>query len=133
MNERNYSKLKVLIIDDQPFLRSIIKRLLQQLGFNMIEEAEDGASGIEAHNRQLPDLIICDIEMEPVDGLVFLQTLREDKDTKKSDAKVIFLTQHADSDIVTKAQALKVDAFVIKPPSFDKLRDRVAYVLSDVK
>ena len=133
MNELDYRKLKVLVIDDQTFVRSIIKRLLQQLGFNEIEEAEDGASGIEAHNRYMPDLVICDIEMEPVDGLVFLQTVREAEDSKKSNAKVVFLTQHADSEIVNKARALNVDGFIIKPPSFDKLRDRIGHVMGNSK
>ena len=129
MSKLDYAYMKVLVIDDQPFLRTIIKKLLQQMGFKEIYEAEDGASGLEAHNKNKPDLIICDIEMEPVDGLVFLQTLRQAKDSEKSDAAVVFLSQHTDSHIIEKAQALNVNAFVVKPPSFDKLKNRIEFAL----
>lgn len=130
MTNVDYSRMKVLVIDDQQFIRRIIRTLLLQLGFNEIEEAEDGASGIEAHNKFQPDLVICDINMEPVDGLVFLQTLREADDAKKSDTTVIFLTQHTEADIVKKARSLNVNAFVLKPPSYEKLRNRIEFALN---
>ena len=130
MSKRDYSVLNVLIIDDQQFIRSIITTLLGQIGFKNIEQAEDGATGLSALKSFDPDLIICDIEMEPVDGLVFLETLRKSDDAKHSHIPVVFLTQHTDSHMVKKAQQLNVDAFVVKPPSYDKLYDRIEFALN---
>lgn len=129
MSKRDYSALEVLVVDDQSFIRLMIKQLLQQIGFKTIREAEDGAAGIELHNKHSHDLIICDIEMEPIDGLVFLQTVRKAEDSGNNKVPIIFLTQHASSDIVKKAQALKVNAFIVKPPSVEKLRNRIEFVL----
>lgn len=133
MSDLDYARLKVLVIDDQSFIRHIIVNLLKQIGFEQIEEANDGASGLKANRQFSPDLIICDIEMEPVDGLVFLQNLRQSKDVKNPDVPFVFLTQHTECAIVEKARQLKVDAFVVKPPSFDKLKNRVDFALNHNK
>lgn len=128
-SEPDFSPYSVLVIDDQAFVRRVVGGVLKQLGFREVFEAEDGASGLKANNRHQPSVIICDIEMEPVDGLVFLQTLRRSSDAKNKNVPVVFLTQHAESDIVEQARNLGVNSFVIKPPSLATLRDRVAFAL----
>lgn len=124
-----FAGLTAMVIDDQAFVRRIVTSVLRQLGFDEVFEAEDGASGLKANNRHQPNIIICDIEMEPVDGLVFLKTLRDSDDAKNRNVPVVFLTQHAESDIVREAKKLGVSSFVVKPPSLATLRDRIAFAL----
>lgn len=124
-----YDRLKVLIIEDDMFNRKTVNMILSQIGFKQIQEAEDGGSGLEMNFNFLPDLIICDIEMEPIDGLVFLKMLRDSGDIKNCDVPVIFLTGHAESKYVTSARDLGVDAFIVKPPSINSLKSKIDIVL----
>ncbi|MEO5373511.1 MAG: response regulator [Alphaproteobacteria bacterium] len=127
--EHDFSHLKALVIDDQAFIRRIVVGLLRQMGFKQVEEAEDGASGLKINNSFHPDIILCDIEMEPIDGLTFLQVLRTSRDVVNSKVPVIFLTSHAESDIVRRARQLNVNSFVVKPPSLAALMERIVFVL----
>ena len=71
---------KILVIDDEEWLREMIQLALQQRGFEVIEAA-DGASGIEMARKELPDLILCDINMGKVDGYLTLSSLRNEAPT----------------------------------------------------
>lgn len=126
----DYTSLSALVIDDQAFVRKVVTNVLRaQLGFHLVLEAEDGAEGLRVAREFQPDIIFCDIEMEPIDGLVFLKTLREGKDIGGNDAKVIFLTQHSESAIVEQARALGVNAFLVKPASLQAIKSRIDHVL----
>ena len=62
---------KILVIDDEEWLREMIYLALKQKGFEVIE-AVNGADGIEKARKELPDLILCDVNMEKVDGYLCL-------------------------------------------------------------
>ena len=124
----DYEKIGVLVIEDQSFVRRTIMQILLQIGFRRIAEADNGETGMQECMRAVPDLIVCDIDMRPVDGLQFLAQLRA---TGGAQAKtpVVFLTNHTDSDIVKKSMVLGVNGFVVKPPSFTALKERVDRLL----
>ena len=67
---------KILIIDDEEWLREMVNMALCQKGFEVIE-AENGGAGIEIARKELPDLILCDVNMEKVNGYATLSSLRE--------------------------------------------------------
>ena len=67
---------KILVIDDEEWLREMMHLALQQRGFQVIEAA-NGADGIEMARKELPDLILCDINMDKVDGYLTLSSLAQ--------------------------------------------------------
>jgi len=71
---------KILVIDDEEWLREMIHLALKQKGFEVIE-AVNGAEGIEKARKELPDLILCDVNMEKVDGYLTLSSLRTEAPT----------------------------------------------------
>ena len=71
---------KILVIDDEEWLREMVHMALRQKGFDVIE-AENGAVGIEKARKELPDLILCDVNMEKVDGYLTLSALRSEPTT----------------------------------------------------
>ncbi|MBU6409347.1 MAG: response regulator [Verrucomicrobia bacterium] len=71
---------KILIIDDEEWLREMMHMALSQKGFEVIEAA-DGMEGIEKARKELPDLILCDINMSRVDGYLTLAELRKEAHT----------------------------------------------------
>ena len=68
---------KILVIDDEEGLREMVHMALAQKGFEVIE-AENGAVGIDKARKELPDLILCDVNMEKVDGYLTLSSLRNE-------------------------------------------------------
>ena len=125
-----YDQYKILVIEDQPFVRRTIMQILMQIGFRSIAEADNGETGMQECIRANPDIIVCDIDMKPVSGLQFLAQLRSSKEVQNSRTPVVFLTNHTESEIVKKAMALGVNGFVVKPPSFGALKERVDRLLA---
>ncbi len=124
----SFSRMNALIVEDQSFIRTVVSRILKQLEFNNIWEAEEGTAGLDIALERRPDIIICDIEMVPMDGLTFLQQLRQKEELGRR-TPVIFLTNHAQKDIVLKARDLGVNAFIAKPVTVIGLRDKLAVLL----
>ena len=74
------SMKKILVIDDEEWLREMIQLALSQRGFKVVEAA-NGTDGIEVARRELPDLILCDVNMGKVDGYLTLAALRTEAPT----------------------------------------------------
>ena len=66
---------RILVIDDEEWLREMIHIALAQRGFDVVE-AENGAEGMAMARKELPDLILCDVNMEKLDGYRTLSALR---------------------------------------------------------
>lgn len=126
----DYDQYKILVIEDQPFVRRTIMQILTQIGFRSIAEADNGETGMQECIRSAPDIIVCDIDMKPVSGLQFLAQLRSSGEVRNTRTPVVFLTNHTESEIVKKAMALGVNGFVVKPPSFGALKERVDRLLA---
>ena len=126
----DYDQYNILVIEDQPFVRRTIMQILMQIGFTKIAEADNGETGMQECIRSNPDIIVCDIDMKPVSGLQFLAQLRASAEVKNNRTPVVFLTNHTESEIVKKAMALGVNGFVVKPPSFGALKERVDRLLT---
>jgi len=122
------ASLKILVIDDQEFVRTIVKKMLSQLGVGTVLEAHDGNSGVEAVTREAPDLVICDIQMRPMDGFGFVRQLRSTPAV--SQTPVIMLTAHTDATTVARAKELDIGAFLAKPVLPPALKDKIIKVLS---
>ena len=69
--------MKILIVDDDPGVRNFVSTVLKKRGFEIVE-ATDGAAGLRVAREELPDLIICDYLMTPMDGYEMVLALRSD-------------------------------------------------------
>jgi two-component system sensor histidine kinase/response regulator len=103
---------KILVIDDEEWLREMIHIALQQRGFEVIE-ASNGAEGIESARRELPDLILCDINMSKVDGYLTLSSLRKEAPTAA--IPFILMTGLADNASMRHGMELGADDYLPKP------------------
>ena len=116
-----HSDARILVIDDKSFSRATTVRLLRGMGVRKIAEAVDGADGLEAYANLWPHVVICEPEMKPVDGIVFLQTLMAEKKHLVRIAPVIFLSNDANENVVAHAQQLGAAAYMRKPISMASL------------
>jgi signal transduction histidine kinase len=103
---------KILVIDDEEWLREMIQLALQQRGFEIIE-ASNGADGIEQARKHLPDLILCDINMGKVDGYLTLSSLRNEAPTAA--IPFILMTGLADNASMRHGMELGADDYLPKP------------------
>lgn len=80
---------KILIVDDEPDIRTIVKYNLEKEGY-FVEEAENGVEAIKTAKRFLPDLIILDVMMPGIDGIETCEKIRQEESIKNT--LVAFLT-----------------------------------------
>jgi two-component system, sensor histidine kinase and response regulator len=109
---------KILIIDDEEWLREMVHLALQQRGFQVVEAA-NGADGIEMARKELPDLILCDVNMDKVDGYLTLSSLRKEAPTAA--IPFILMTGLADNAGMRHGMELGADDYLPKPFTTDGL------------
>lgn len=115
VEEIDYARLKVLVIEDEPFARSTVKQLLHRLGVLSIAEADDGGMGAREAMRTHPDVILCDVHMKPIDGLAFVERLRTMRIKGLHETPVIMLTADAQRGTVLSAREHDVKSYLVKP------------------
>jgi two-component system chemotaxis response regulator CheY len=104
-----------LVVDDSSVVRKIARRILEEIGFNVIE-AEDGEQALEACKVSLPEAVLLDWNMPVMDGYDFLGRLR--RLPGGGEPKVVFCTTENDIDHISRALNAGADEYIMKP--FDK-------------
>jgi two-component system, OmpR family, KDP operon response regulator KdpE len=119
----NAPALRVLVIDDEPPIRKLLRMGLGTQGYRVIE-AEDGQSALD-HMREKPDLVILDLGLPDMQGLELLRTMR----TRDERVPIVVLSSRADE--VAKVQALDLgaDDYVTKPFGMEELLARIRAAL----
>ena len=113
-------KKKVLIVDDSPSVRTIVKLLLAGRPFEFLE-APDGEVALTLTRRHPICLVIADFNMPRMDGLAFIRHLRAETDLELKTLPVILLTGNQDADLAVRALREGASAFARKPISQDQL------------
>src|SRR5258706_13878064 len=121
---------KILIIDDEEWLREMVQLALSQKGYDVIE-AGNGSIGIEVAQKELPDLILCDVNMEKVDGYSTLSSLRNSAST--ASIPFILMTALADNAGMRHGMELGADDYLPKPFTIDALYAAVKARLKKVQ
>jgi DNA-binding response OmpR family regulator len=124
---------KILIVDDDGFVRSTIKSMLQSTGQFEVVQARDGQTALELIDRVKPDLVLCDIGMTPMNGIELVQRIRKLPDYLLSTTPIIMLTANGKEKTIVKAMELKIAGYVLKPISAKQLRLRIEAVLDKQK
>lgn len=120
------SSIKVLVVDDQLTIRSLVRGGLQQLGFKDIEEAPDGEEALRHLIVKPVQLVISDYNMPKLDGLNLLRAVRTHEPIKKT--AFIMLTGRADKELVQKAVQFGVNNYLVKPFTIATLKDKIEAV-----
>jgi two-component system chemotaxis response regulator CheY len=105
--------IKILVVDDFPTMRRIIKNLLKDLGFENVDEAEDGVMGLEKLRNNNFDLVVSDWNMPNMDGLTMLKAIRADAALSK--LPVLMVTAEAKKENIIAAAQAGASGYVVKP------------------
>jgi two-component system, chemotaxis family, chemotaxis protein CheY len=128
VSEFDFSSFSTLVVEDSDFVRHVVKKYLTEMGFREVHEASNGMEGISMLQHR-PDIIVCDIEMEPLNGFEFLKLLRKQPGGEKL-TPVAFLTCSAEADYVHQAMQLGVNAYLLKPVRPDALRRKLTELMN---
>jgi len=109
---------RILVIDDEEWLREMVQMALAQRGYEVIE-APNGVVGVELARKELPDLVLCDVNMEKMDGYATLSALRHD--TATAAIPFILMTGLADNAGMRQGMELGADDYLPKPFTLDGL------------
>lgn len=101
-----------LVVDDSRVVRKVARRIAEELGFECTE-AEDGQKAYDACKQSMPDAILLDWNMPVMDGMEFLEKLREMKNGKHP--KVIFCTIESKPKNIQKALKAGASEYIVKP------------------
>lgn len=126
MSTDNFGSKRFLIVDPNRHMRSLVRTMLQRFGGKKIEEAADTKKAFEAIVLSPPDLIICDREVGPMDGLDFIRDLRSRTPVSAPPVPVILLLSRTDQASIIEAQASGADHMLAKPVSAQTLGQRIA-------
>ena len=119
---------KVLIIDDDYYMRKVIRSLLLAIGIKDTLDASNGSEGLEAICSAQPDIVILDWEMPGMTGADFMRIVRSPETFQCPQIPVIMLTGHVERDRVVEAIKLGVHEFLCKPVSAKALYDRIVSI-----
>jgi two-component system, chemotaxis family, chemotaxis protein CheY len=117
----------ILVVDDYKTMVRIVRNLLHQLGFEDVDEANDGASALAKLRARRFGLVISDWAMEPMNGLELLQQVRADAELKA--LPFIMITAENRKDRVAKAEQAGANGYIVKPFNAQTLSDRIALVM----
>jgi two-component system chemotaxis response regulator CheY len=120
---------KVLIVDDEFYMRKLIRTLLLSMGTSDVHDVPDGASGLNAISALDPDVVILDWQMADMNGPEFVRRLRAPDAFAFPNVSIIALTGHGEHSRVVEAMRLGVREFLVKPVSGKALHERLASVL----
>ncbi len=120
MSNKAAQALRVMIVDDQKAMRSIIRNLLSQHDINQVSEAVDGTDAMDNlldRQKPNPDVIICDLHMENMDGMEFCNKVRLSKIETIKGIPILILTGERDKMPLEVAKQVGATAVLGKPIS----------------
>ena len=123
------TNVRLLVIDDNRHMTKLIAAILRALGVREICEINDAADAFKEIEHFVPDIIIVDWHMQPLDGLDFVRLVRTAKDSPNPYIPIIMLTGFTEMKRVTEARDAGINEFLAKPVSAKALYQRITSII----
>jgi len=122
--------IKILVVDDFPTMRRIVRNLLKELEFVNVDEAEDGAVGLEKVRSGNYGFVVSDWNMPNMDGLAMLQAIRADPRLAK--LPVLMVTAEAKKENIIAAAQAGANGYVVKPFTAVTLEEKIIKIFEKI-
>ena len=123
--------IKILVVDDFPTMRRIVRNLLKELEFVNVDEAEDGAVGLEKVRNGNYGFVVSDWNMPNMDGLAMLQAIRADPSFAK--LTVLMVTAEAKKENIIAAAKAGANGYVVKPFTAITLEEKITKIFEKIE
>lgn len=125
----DFSKLRVLVVDDNRFMRETVQAILNAIGVEQLFFANNAQEAYTQVAEVYPDVIISDWDMEPGDGITLVKWLRTRKDSPDKYIPIIMLTGYSERNRVFEARDSGVTEFLAKPVSTNSIYSRLTSIV----
>jgi two-component system, cell cycle response regulator DivK len=117
---------KILIVEDKPASRELLRTVLEQQGYGVVE-AEDGEQALIRVREEVPDLVLMDLQIPARNGYDVLREMR--KDSRLNHVPVVAVTANAMPEDQDKVLAAGFTGYIAKPVALARLREEVNRIL----
>ncbi len=122
-------QLGVLVVDDNPYMRNIVRNLLSNIGVKKLFDAADGIDALEMIRNAAPDIVVRDWEKPLLNGAELVRIVRSPGVFPYPAIPIIMLSGHGERWRIVEAIKLGVNEFLCKPVSAKALLDRIISIL----
>ena len=129
MADYNIENLKFLVVEDDANMRHLITTILSSLGVRYTATANSAEKGFGRLSDFEADIVICDLRMEPLDGIEFTKMVRTHDDSPNRYVPIIMLTGHSELSAVERARDAGVHEFMAKPVSATRLYAKIKSII----
>ncbi|MEZ0605076.1 chemotaxis response regulator CheY [Paraburkholderia sp. IW21] len=119
--------MKILVVDDFPTMRRIVRNLLKELGYSNVDEAEDGQAGLARLRSGTYEFVISDWNMPNLDGLAMLKAIRAD--ATLTHLPVLMVTAESKKENIIAAAQAGASGYVVKPFTAATLDEKLNKIL----
>lgn len=123
--------MKILLIDDSPFMRSMLKGLLSQIELTDFLEAGNGHEGLKILEKNSINLILLDLHMPVMDGITFLSVIKNHPQTQH--VPVIVVSSDTHTDLITEALNQGACSFINKPFRIENLKKALSKAIPKLR
>ena len=129
MSGSGFEALRVLIVEDNQHMRVLLRSLLNSAGIREVHEAANGVQALELLKERKCDLVLCDLAMNPMDGLELTREIRRSPRSVNPFMPIIMITGHTEKHRVEAARDAGVTEFLAKPITPHSLFARIAEIV----
>jgi two-component system chemotaxis response regulator CheY len=122
-------QLHVLVVDDNPFMRTVVRGLFNNIGVKRVSEAGDGVAALDKMREDTPDVVVLDWEMPLLNGPELVRIVRSPGMFPTPDLPIIMLSAHGEQRRILESVKLGVNEFLCKPVSAKALFERLISIL----
>jgi two-component system chemotaxis response regulator CheY len=119
---------KMLVVDDFATMARIMKSLAQRIGFTEVDICHDGDAALHMARARKYDVVLCDIKMDPIDGVAFSHLLRAEPNGRDCVVLLTTADRHAAAAVVSTGILSLVDGLILKPFNSQELADKLAEI-----
>lgn len=131
MKRPDLNALRIVVVDDSEHMCKLIKLMLSAFGIRQVRTYTDGAEAMRAMQAEPVDLLLCDWEMKPIDGLTLVRKVRHFENSFLAGLPIIMITGNTDAHKIREARAAGVTHVVTKPVTPQILFDRIVWALAN--
>lgn len=123
------AKIKILLVEDDRIMRSLVKDMLDILGFSDVVVAKDGLDAVNHIQNSIIDMVICDWKMPGMDGVSFTKFVRDNLAGSRRSVPIIMLTGRNEENDIKTARDAGTTEYLVKPFTAQTLFERIKAVI----
>jgi YesN/AraC family two-component response regulator len=117
--------MTILLVDDEPFQRHLLREVLKRVGFQHVTEADSAQTALLKMAEESFNVVLSDVQMPGMNGLELLRQIRMGQTPRPRDTRFVIFTSYSNTEVLGVAMALDVNGFLAKPIRINVVIDKI--------